>query len=487
MAPSASPFFYPEVASHIDGMRTGASGQAMLAVENPATGEMLGQLPKASDSDIARALTAAGRAYLPWRHKSPFDRSAILREAAARLREQADSHAHVMSLEQGKPIAEARGEIAAAAAIFEWFAEEGRRIHGRTVPGRTRDVSYEVIQEPVGPVAAFTPWNFPATSPARKIAASLAAGCSCIIKPSEETPATALAIVDALERSGLPPGTVNVLFGDPAHISASLIASPVIRKISLTGSTPVGKLLGTIAAQHVKRTTMELGGHAPVLVFDDADIERTADLASAAKFRNAGQVCISPTRFLVHEKLHSKFVEAMKLRITRFALGPGYAPKTTMGPLANQRRLEAVHTLIQDANTHGGQVIAPEMTIPNQGYFMRPTLLVDVPVSARIMNEEPFGPVAIINKFSDTSKAIEEANRLPFGLAAYAFTHDQPRITRLGHEIEAGMLGINSFNITIPETPFGGIKESGHGSEGGREGLDAYLVTRLISKTIVAA
>ncbi len=343
-----------------------------------------------------------------------------------------------------------------------------------------------VMKEPVGPVAAFAPWNFPIGNPARKIGAALGAGCPCILKPAEEAPGSALEVARALADAGLPAGVLSVVFGVPAEVSAYLLASPIIRAISFTGSIPVGKQLMKLAAEGMKRTTMELGGHAPVLVFDDVDVEQVLDQSVFSKYRNAGQVCVSPTRFYVHEKIYGRFVDGFTSRARALKVGNGLGDGTQMGPLAHDRRLESMETLLGDARKNGAHFQTGGARITGSGYFWQPTVLADVPNTARIMNEEPFGPVAILNPFSDFDTAIQQANRLPYGLAAYAFTRSSRNVNLLGEQIEAGMIGINSYAISVPESPFGGVKESGHGSEEGIEGLDACLVTKFVSEAEVS-
>lgn len=340
-----------------------------------------------------------------------------------------------------------------------------------------------VLKEPVGPVAAFAPWNFPAMTPARKLGGALGAGCSIILKPAEETPATALALVGALLDAGLPGEAVSVVFGDPAVISAHLIASPVIRKVSFTGSTPVGKHLARLAADGMKRATMELGGHAPVLVFGDADVDAAADASAAAKFRNAGQVCVSPTRFYVQDSVYERFVDRFAQAARTFQVGHGLDAASRMGPVANARRLDAMQGFVADAVSHGVEVVTGGARVGNSGFFWQPTVLAGVPPDdARIMLEEPFGPVAPVTRFQDIDDVVERANTLPFGLAAYVFTRDTRRATAVSDALEAGMVGVNHFGISTPETPFGGVKESGYGSEGGTEHIEAHLVTKLISQ-----
>jgi succinate-semialdehyde dehydrogenase/glutarate-semialdehyde dehydrogenase len=452
-----------------------------LALINPATGEEIGRVPIATASDLADALRAAARGFAVWRKIAPYDRSVILRGAAQRIRERTDAIARIMTLEQGKPIAESRAEMGMTADIFEWAAEEGRRGYGRVVPARSSNVRQLVLREPVGPVAAFTPWNFPALTPARKLAGALAAGCSIIIKPSEETPATALALVDALIDAGLPHDVVSVVFGEPAHISQILIASPVIRKVSFTGSTAVGKHLGKLAAEGVKRITLELGGHAPVIVTKHADVALAVKLSAAAKYRNAGQVCVSPSRYFVHESVYDEFVDGFTKVAAELRIGDGLDANSQMSTLANQRRRDGIEALLGDAKTRGARVRAGGERVGTKGFFFAPTVLTDVPLDAQILNGEPFGPVAVIAPFKELSDVIVQANRLEYGLAAYAFTRDSAEQMQLADGLETGMLAINHFGLSMAEIPFGGVKESGYGSEGGTEGLEAYQVIKSVT------
>jgi succinate-semialdehyde dehydrogenase/glutarate-semialdehyde dehydrogenase len=476
-------FTYPEPALLIEGEYLRGGGRRTRAVINPATEEKLGDLPLATPADLDRALEAAQRAFPAWRATMPQARGRILKRAAELIRERLDTIARIATLEEGKSLAETRMECAISADILEWYAEEGRRAYGRVLPQRVSGVRLQVVKEPVGPVAAFAPWNFPLGNPARKLGAALAAGCTIVLKPAEESACSALAIGQALLDAGLPPAVMSIVFGVPAEVSAHLIASPVIRKISFTGSVPVGKQLTMLAAQGMKRTTMELGGHGPVLVFDDVDVEHVLDLATTAKFRNAGQVCVSPTRFYVHESIHERFATGFAERARKWSVGNGLDERTRMGPLAHDRRIPFVDALIKDAVAQGGELLTGGERLPGKGYFYAPTVLKNVPETARIMNEEPFGPVAIVNSFASFEEVIAKANRLPFGLAAYAFTQNSRRVNLLGEQLEAGMVAINSFLVSVPEAPFGGVKESGHGSEEGIEGLDACLVTKFISES----
>ncbi|MBV9218319.1 MAG: NAD-dependent succinate-semialdehyde dehydrogenase [Methylobacteriaceae bacterium] len=468
----------------IDGKwRAGSEGKTE-PVRNPANGEVLGALPHASRTDLDEALAAADRGFRTWKATSPYDRERIIRKAADLLRERVDRIAPVLTLEQGKPIGEARIEVAFAADVMQWFAEEGRRAYGRIVPGRNPNLHMKVVREPVGPVAAFTAWNFPATVPARKISAALAAGCSCIIKPSEETPGTALAVARAFEDAGLPAGVLQVVFGVPPEISGHLLRSPVIRKVTLTGSIPVGKTLARLAADGLKVLTLELGGHAPVIVDADSNPTQAAELAVAAKFRNAGQVCISPTRFFVHDSIMRDFVSRFADLASALKVGDGMDPATQMGPLANPRRVEAVESMVEDAVAQGARVVTGGKRVGNIGNFYAPTVLSGVPDAARMMREEPFGPVAPINSFTSLDEAVDRSNALPYGLAAYVFTRSADRAQRLSERLDVGLVGLNSYVVAQPEIPFGGVKDSGYGRESGIEGLGAFMVDKTITQLV---
>lgn len=472
---------YPDTKLFIGGEWINARSGRTMAVVNPATEEEIGRVAHAGRDDFEAALEAAAAGFRVWRKTSPLVRSDVLRNAAALLRQRSDSIAAIMTAEQGKPVAEAKAELSASAEIVEWCAEEARRTYGRIVPARLAGVSQRVLKEPVGPVAAFTPWNFPVSQAARKIAAALAAGCSVVIKPPEETPASPAALAKAFADAGLPAGVLNVLYGVPAEISEYLIASPVIRKVSFTGSTVVGKHLASLAGRYMKRATMELGGHAPSIVFDDANLDKAVETLAGSKFRNAGQVCIAPTRFLVQDAVHDEFVDRFKQRMAKVTVGNGAASGVTMGSLANDRRRDAVEALVGEAVAQGATLAAGGNRVGNKGYFFEPTLLLDAPRGSRIMNEEPFGPVALVSRFSTIDEAIEEANRLPYGLAAFAFTRSLSSLARVDEEVEAGMLSVNHFGLALAELPFGGVKDSGYGSEGGPEAIEAYLSTKLVS------
>ncbi len=472
---------YSDTQLFIDGEWRDADDGQSLAIQNPATGLEIGRVAHAGRRDLDLALSAAQRGFETWRDFMPAQRSKIMRTAAALLRERADHIATLLTQEQGKPLAEARGETLAAADIIEWFAEEGFRVYGRLVPHRSNPaIRQMVVKDPVGPVAAFTPWNFPINQIVRKIGAGLAAGCSMVVKAPEETPGSPAALIRAFQDAGLPEGVLGLVFGDPAEISEYLIASPIIRKITFTGSTPVGKLLASMAGQHMKRVSMELGGHAPVIVCADADVALAVKSAGAAKFRNAGQVCISPTRFLVHNSVKQEFAAALADLARGLKVGDGLAEGTQMGPLANPRRLAAMAEFQQNAVERGATVLAGGDRIGEAGNFWAPTVLTDVPLDTRLFNEEPFGPVAGIRGFDRLEEAIEEANRLSYGLAAYAFTNSLVNADLLARRVETGMLWVNTPAAGTAELPFGGLKDSGYGTEGGPEALEAYLNTRAV-------
>jgi len=466
---------------HVGGKWRAAKDGRTLDVINPATEEVIGKIAHAGRADLDEALAAAQKGFETWRKVSPMERSKLMRKAASLVRERAESIATIMTTEQGKPLAEARIEVAGSADVLEWFAEEGRRAYGRLIPARGEGIYQMVVREPVGVVAGFTPWNFPVSQAVKKIAAALAAGCAFILKGPEETPASCAELVRALVDAGLPDGVVQLVYGVPAEISEYLIPHPVVRKISFTGSTAVGKHLASLAGLHMKRATMELGGHGPAIVCNDADLDHAAKILSANKFRNAGQVCVSPTRFLVQREVYEPFVERFVKAVKDIKVGNGLEAGTTMGPLANARRVAAMEGFVTDAVQKGAKLRTGGKRIGNKGFFFEPTVVTDVPKSARIMNEEPFGPLAIINRFDDYEEAVAEANRLEYGLAAYAFTKSAKTSARLGEAVESGMISINHLGLGLPEIPFGGIKDSGFGSEGGAEALEAFFNSKLVT------
>lgn len=467
----------------IAGERVSADERDTIDVINPANEQVLGQLPVATAEDVERALQAAKDAFQEWRKTAPAERSKVLRRAADLLRERAASIARLLTLEEGIQLAYAEGEVMWSADIIEWCAEEGRRGYGRTIPSNIPGLTQTALRVPVGPAVAFTPWNAPALMPARKICEALATGCTLIIKPAEEAPAAALEVGRALTDAGLPPGCVNILFGHPSEISPRLIDSPITRKISFTGSVSVGRELAAMAGAQGKPMTLELGGHAPWMVFDDVDVEQVAATVVGFKAWNSGQLCGSPTRILVQESVYERFVKAYVAASAAVVPGDGLVDGTGMGPLANQRRIAAMEKFVADVEQRGGQVLTGgrRCSTPDKGFFFPLTVIAGVDQGSMIMNEEPFGPISVVQPFGSTEDAIAEANRLGFGLAAYAYTRSQRVAAQLTEEVECGQLGINSFAIVSPEVPFGGIKGSGYGKEGGREGLDAYYTTKLVA------
>jgi succinate-semialdehyde dehydrogenase/glutarate-semialdehyde dehydrogenase len=473
---------YDDVQLFIDGEWMPSASNRSLVVLNPATAEPIGKVAHADQTDLDRALEAAEKGFRAWRKVSAFERYKIMRKAADLLRERADHIAALMTMEQGKPVAQAKMETLAGADTIDWFAEEGRRAYGRVIPARAEGVYQLVIKEPVGPVAGFSPWNFPINQAVRKISGALATGCSIIIKAPEETPSSPAELVRCFADAGVPAGALNLVYGIPAEISEYLIPHPTIRKITFTGSTAVGKQLAALAGQHMKRVTMELGGHSPAIVFDDVDVDKAASLLAAAKFRNAGQVCVSPTRFLVQETVYKKFVSKFVELAEGVKVGNGMEPGVEMGPLAHDRRITAMETLIADAAQHGATIETGGKRIGNEGYFFEPTVLTEVPKDARVMNEEPFGPIALIAPFRSMDDAVEEANRLSYGLASYAYTRSASTAQEIAARVEAGNMAINHHGLALPEVPFGGVKDSGYGSEGGLEAIEAYLTTKFVTQ-----
>ena len=473
---------YSDVSLFIDGAWTKGAGGRSIDVVNPANGDKIGVVAHAERSDLDHALEAAEKGFKAWRKVPAFDRSKLMRKAAELLRSRVDQIAPLLTMEQGKPLAEAKGETLAGADVIDWFAEEARRAYGRVIPARAEGVYQLVIKEPVGPVAAFTPWNFPINQVVRKMSAALAAGCSIIVKAPEETPAAPAELIRCFHDAGLPAGVVNLVYGVPSEISEYLIPHPIIRKMSFTGSTAVGKQLAAIAGAHMKRVTMELGGHAPAMVFEDADVDFAAKTLATSKFRNAGQVCVSPTRFLIHEKVYDQFVDGFVSHAKALKVADGLESGTQMGPLANGRRITAMETLISDAQKHGAKVHTGGNRIGNKGNFFEPTVLTDVPLSARVQNDEPFGPLAVISPFGTFDDLVAEANRLPYGLASYAFTKSAKTANAIANAVEVGMMTINHIGLALPEVPFGGVRDSGYGSEGGSEAIEAYLNTKFVTQ-----
>lgn len=474
---------YQDLALYIDGEFIRGDGRREQDVINPATEAVLGRLPHATRADLDRALAAAQCAFGPWKKTSPVERSAILRRVAELTRLRAPEIARNITLDQGKPLAEALAEVTNCAEHAEWHAEEGRRIYGRVVPPRDPAVRQFVLREPIGVCAAFTPWNFPFNQAIRKIVAALASGCTLILKGPEDSPSAVVALARLFHDAGLPPGVLNIVWGVPSEVSTYLMESPIVRKISFTGSGPVGKQLAALAGAQMKRATMELGGHSPVLVFDDADVERAAEMLARQKVRNAGQVCVSPTRFYVQEKAYDRFLARFTDVIASIQVGNGLEQGTQMGPLAHARRVASMERFLDDADQRGGKVLTGGARLGSTGFFFAPTVITDLPDDAMLMLEEPFGPLAPVTRFKDTDEVLGRANSLPFGLAAYVFTHSLHTAHAVSSGLECGMVTINHFGLGLAETPFGGIKDSGYGSEGGEETFDGYLVTKFITQT----
>ncbi len=473
---------YEKLSLYIDGRFIDAQGRREQDVFNPATGEVIGRLPHAAREDLDAALAAAQRAFPAWRDTSPMERSRILRRAAALLRERAEEIGRNITLDQGKPLREAVAEVRNSADHAEWHAEEGRRIYGRVIPPRDAAVHQYVVREPVGVCAAFTPWNFPATQAVRKIAAALAAGCTIILKGPEDAPSAIVALARAFHDAGLPAGCLNIVWGVPHEVSDYLVRSPIVRQVSFTGSVPVGRQLAALAAQHMKRTTMELGGHSPVLVFEDADVERAADLLQAFKFRNAGQVCVSPTRFYLHEKIHDRFLARFLEKTREMKVGAGMDEDTRMGPLAHERRVPAMQDFVDDATRRGAHIVTGGERLAGGGNFFAPTIVTDLPEDSMLMTTEPFGPIAPFARFRDFDDVIRRANALPYGLSSYVFTSSIAHAQAAARLLEAGNVNINHFGQAIAEAPFGGVKDSGWGSEGGIETFDGYLNTKFVTQ-----
>lgn len=482
---------YPPLALHIAGRWVDRATGGECPVVNPADESTIASLPLAGAEELQAAAESAARGFALWRRRSAYERYTVLRKAAELMRERADTIAHVLTLEQGKPTSEALREVRLSADLLDFQAEEGRRLYGRTVPPHAAGIlSQTVVRQPVGPVAAFTAWNFPANLPTRKLASALAAGCSVVIKPAEETPGTCMLLVQAFLDAGVPPDAINMVCGQPATVSATLIAHPAIRKVSITGSVMVGKLLGEQAARHVKRFTGELGGHAPVIVCEDmcgsAPLDFVIRSSLAAKFRNAGQVCASPIRFYVPRQHMAAFAEPFVQGARALRLGAGLDPRTQMGPLTHVRRIEDMQRFVDDAVEGGARLLTGGHRVDRRGFFFEPTVLADAPPGARLMQTEPFGPIAVIQPYETLDEAIAAANALTYGLAAYAFTRDLHVAHRLSEEIEAGMVGINHFGVSQAEMPFGGWKESGVGQEMGAEGLLHYTDLKTITVGAVA-
>ena len=477
---------YSDTRLYIGGDWRDATGGRTLDVVNPVNGEVIGKVAHASRADLESTVEAVVAGFRTWSATSAFERYKIIRKAAALLRERLEDAARVLTTDEGKPLAESRLEVNSCADLLDWFAEEGRRAYGRVIPAEP-GMRHIVLREPIGLVAGFSPWNFPVSSPTRKVAGALAAGCAIILKGSEETPAGAMHLVEAFADAGVPKGALQLVFGVPSEISEYLIPQPSVRLVTFTGSVPVGKRLAALAGAHMKPAIMELGGHAPVIVCDDVDVEAAAAVSATVKSRNAGQVCVAPTRFFVDDAVHDRFATAMGEKARAVKIGNGLDPATMMGPVANHRRVEAMERLVADAVARGARVLAGGERVGNQGCLFPLTVLADVPDDALAMREEPFGPLALISRTGSLDEAIAKANALPFGLAGYAFTRSAPRVEQLSDQLEVGNLSINHLVASIAETPFGGVKDSGYGREGGSEGLACYTVTKNVSHLVGGA
>jgi succinate-semialdehyde dehydrogenase/glutarate-semialdehyde dehydrogenase len=473
---------YEELCLYINGQFLKGGGRREQDVFNPATDEVVGKLPHASKEDLDLALASAQKAFLSWRKSSPIERSRILRKVGELARARAADIGRNITLDMGKPLAEAVGEVTVCSEHADWAAEESRRIYGRVIQPRSEGVRQLVLKEPIGVVAAFSPWNFPFNQAIRKIVSALGAGCTIIIKGPEDAPSAVVAIARLFHEAGLPPGCLNVVWGVPSEVSTYLIQSPIVRKISFTGSVPVGKQLAAMAGSLMKPCTMELGGHSPVIVCDDADVDAAADIMASSKFRNAGQVCVSPTRFYVQEKAYDRFVARFLDKVSKMKVGPGLEADTKMGPLAHKRRMPALAGFVEDATERGARIVAGGHKVGDRGNFFEPTVVADPPDDSKLMTQEPFGPILGVKPFKTLDEAIERANSLPYGLAAYAFTTSSRNATKLGDALESGMVTINHLGFALAEVPFGGVKDSGYGSEGGSETFDGYLVTKFVTQ-----
>ena len=473
---------FPRVEIVIGGKRIGPEGRTSRPIFNPATGEELAQMPVITPAELDASVLSAEAAFQSWKSRSALDRSGILRRFADLLRKNESSIARNITLDMGKPLLEATLEVRAAADYVDWHAEEGRRIYGRIIPARMVGVQQIVVREPVGVCLAIAPWNFPLSQSIRKVANALAAGCTLILKGASETPSAIMAIANYLEEAGLPDGCLNIVWGDPSLIATTLLAHPLVKKISFTGSVPVGKVLAELAGRYMKRATMELGGHAPVLVFDDVEPEAVARAVTANKLRNAGQVCIAPTRFYVQDRVYDRFMPALVDAFAKVTLGNGLDPATKMGPLVNASRVTAMEDLVADARANGATVATGGARVGNVGHFYAPTIVETTGDDIALMNDEPFGPIAVVSRFRDTEEGLRRANGLPFGLASYVFTNSLQRADQAAAGLRSGMVSINHFGLALAETPFGGINDSGYGSEGGMESFDGYVNTKFISR-----
>jgi len=468
---------YTRFGQFIDGKWQQSSSKETYDVINPATEEVIGKASKASAADVDKALKSAEKGFQLWKKFTPWERATIIRKIADKIRKKNNELAKWMTIETGKPLAEGLAEVNGSADIFEWNAEETKRIYGQTVQSRFQDTRVIISYEPVGVVAALSPWNFPLILAARKISTALAAGCSVICKPDVITPGTVMELVDIISQCGVPPGVVNLLSGDPASIASQLISSDIIKKISLTGSTRVGKIILKQAAEKIQRVTMELSGHAPFIVHEDANIEKATDMAMAAKYRNNGQVCISPSRFYIHESQKEKFTKIFVEKTLKLKIGNGLDKDVQLGPITTKKRLEEIEKLVETTKKEGAKILCggKRPSEFNKGYFYEPTIFDNVKENFTIMTEEPFGPLTPLLTFKNFNDVIEKANNQVAGLAAYVCTSSLELANKTSEELQTGMVAVNTPFISNAETPFGGIKQSGYGREGGSVGIKDYL------------
>ena len=460
---------------YVDGQWACADNGATFDVFNPADGSKLGEVPQMGQAETARAIDAAAVALPAWASKTAKERSKILRRWYELILENQQDLATIMTAEMGKPMAEALGEIVYGASFVEWFAEEAKRIYGDTIPAPSGDRRIVVIKQPVGVVASITPWNFPNAMITRKCSPALAAGCSVVIKPAEDTPFSALALAELAERAGIPKGVINIVTGIPVEIGGEMTSNPKVRKLSFTGSTPVGKLLMKQCADTVKKVSMELGGNAPFIVFDDADLDAAVAGAMASKYRNTGQTCVCANRFLVQDSVYEVFTEKLAKAVGTLSVGSGLTSEATQGPLINKKALEKVEALVGDAIDKGAKVILGGKRSGLGHTFYEPTILTNTDTSMRMASEEIFGPVAPLYRFKTEEEAVTMANDTPFGLAAYFYSRDIGRVWRVSEALEYGMVGANEGTISSEVAPFGGVKESGVGREGSKYGIEEFL------------
>ena len=459
----------------IDGRWRDASSGETLGVTNPANGQQLGRVPKMGAEETREAIDAAARALPAWRALTARERATILRRWVDLMMEHQDDLARLMTLEQGKPLAEAKGEIGYAASFIEWFAEEGKRIYGDTIPGHQADKRLLVIKQPIGVTAAITPWNFPSAMITRKAGPALAAGCTMVLKPASQTPFSALALAELANRAGIPEGVFNVVTGSASEVGNELTGNPLVRKLSFTGSTEIGRQLMEQCAKDIKKVSLELGGNAPFIVFDDADLDKAVEGALASKFRNAGQTCVCANRLYIQNGVYDRFAEKLQQAVSKLQIGDGLQPNVTIGPLIDEKAIAKVQEHIADALDKGARVATGGKSHELGGNFFQPTILVDVPSDAKVAKEETFGPLAPLFRFKDEADVIAQANDTEFGLAAYFYARDLGRVFRVGEALEYGIIGINTGLISTEVAPFGGVKSSGLGREGSKYGIEDYL------------